>query len=134
MGRHQGIEFFTIGQRRGLRIAAPAPLYVLDLDPARNRVVVGPASELARDSFTLERCNWIPWEAPAGPVEAVVKIRYNHPGTPAVVTPLEGGRARVKLREPQRAITPGQAGVVYQDDLVLGGGWIERNGGRPPIR
>jgi tRNA-specific 2-thiouridylase len=126
LGRHEGIEFFTIGQRRGLRIAAPAPLYVLDLDPVRNRVVVGPATELQRDTFTVERCNWIPWAQPPGPVEALVKIRYNHPGTPAVVTPLEDGRARVELREPQRAITPGQAGVFYQDDLVLGGGWIER--------
>lgn len=126
LGRHEGIEFFTIGQRRGLRIAAPAPLYVLDLDPARNRVLVGPASELQRSEFTVARCNWIPWEEPAGPVGALVKIRYNHPGTPGVITPLPGGRAKVELREPQRAITPGQAGVFYQEDTVLGGGWIER--------
>ena len=138
LGHHEGIEFFTIGQRRGLRIAVPAPLYVLDLDPARNRVVVGPPAELQRSEFTLSRCNWIPFEAPPGPVEALVKIRYNHPGTPAVITPLPGRRARVELSEPQRAITPGQASVCYQDDVVLGGGWIERfgaqtAGGGPPV-
>ncbi|MCP5520354.1 MAG: tRNA 2-thiouridine(34) synthase MnmA [Verrucomicrobiales bacterium] len=126
LGRHEGIEFFTIGQRRGLRIAAPAPLYVLDLDPARNRVLVGPASELQRRGFSVARCNWISCEEPAGPVEALVKIRYNHPGTPGMITPLPGGRARVELKEPQRAITPGQASVFYQGDTVLGGGWIER--------
>ena len=128
LGRHDGIEFYTIGQRKGLGIAAPKPLYVLELDPARNRVVVGDDdTALQRDTFTVQRCNWIPFAAPAGEIEVTAKIRYNHAGTPATVTPQADGAARVRLRTPQRAITPGQACVFYQDDLVLGGGWIARS-------
>lgn len=126
LGHHEGIEFFTIGQRKGLRIAAPKPLYVVDLDAASNRVIVGDPDALDRSSCVVERCNWIPFEAPDGPLAATVKIRYNHPGAAATVTPLEGGRARVEFATAQRAITPGQACVFYQDDLVLGGGWIAR--------
>ena len=126
LGHHQGIEFYTIGQRKGLRISSTQPLYVIELDAANNRVVVGPDSALERDEFTVERCNWIPFDSPPESLEATVKIRYNHPGTPATTTPLPGGRAKVKLHVPQRAITPGQAAVFYQDDLVLGGGWITR--------
>jgi tRNA-uridine 2-sulfurtransferase len=126
LGGHNGIEFYTIGQRKGLGLSAPKPLYVIELDAANNRVIVGGDSALDRDEFTLDRCNWIPFDAPAGPMEATVKIRYNHPGTPATVTPMGQGGARVKLHEPQRAITPGQAAVFYQDDLVVGGGWITK--------
>ncbi|WP_240893958.1 tRNA 2-thiouridine(34) synthase MnmA [Limisphaera ngatamarikiensis] len=126
LGYHEGVAFYTIGQRRGLRVAAGRPLYVVDLDPENNRVIVGEDTHLLADTFVIERCNWIPFDQLTAPTEAVVKIRYNHPGTPAVVEPLEGGRARVRLREPQRAITPGQAAVFYQGDLVLGGGWICR--------
>ena len=126
LGQHDGIEFFTIGQRRGLGIAAPRPLYVLDLDPVRNRVVVGDESELDRNSLVVERCNWIATDAPAAPIEALVKIRYNHPGSRAMVRPGPAGTAEVSFYEPQRAITPGQACVFYQDDVVLGGGWITR--------
>jgi len=126
LGQHDGIEFYTIGQRRGLGISSAKPIYVVDLDAANNRVIVGEDSALACDTFTVERCNWIPFDAPAGPLEVTAKIRYNHPGTPATVTPLSNGRAQVKLHAPQRAITPGQAAVFYQDDLVLGGGWIAR--------
>ncbi|MGA2866784.1 MAG: tRNA 2-thiouridine(34) synthase MnmA [Verrucomicrobiota bacterium] len=124
LGHHQGIEFYTIGQRRGLGLASPKPLYVVELDAASNRVVVGDASALARAEFEVERCNWIPFDRPPDTLEAAVKIRYHHPGAPATVTPLEGAKARVKLHAPQRAVTPGQAAVFYQDDLVLGGGWI----------
>jgi tRNA-specific 2-thiouridylase len=124
LGHHDGIEFYTIGQRKGLGISSPRPLYVLELDAAANRVVVGDESALERDEFVAERCNWIPFDEPAGEIEASVKIRYNHPGTPATLAPLGPGRTRVKLHTPQRAITPGQAAVFYQDDLVLGGGWI----------
>jgi len=74
----------------------------------------------------VERCNWIPFAEPPGSFDAVAKIRYNHPGTPATVTPLTNGAAKAKLHSPQRAITPGQACVFYQDDLVVGGGWIGR--------
>jgi tRNA-specific 2-thiouridylase len=124
LGHHQGIEFYTIGQRKGLGLSAPEPYYVLELDAARNRVIVGDASALDQTEFEVTRCNWIPFEQPDGPLEVTAKIRYNHPGAAATVTPLDGHRARVRLSEPQRAITPGQACVFYQDDLVVGGGWI----------
>jgi tRNA-specific 2-thiouridylase len=126
LGKHDGIEFYTIGQRKGLGISAPKPLYVIDLDVANNRVIVGDESQLDRDSFAVERCNWIPFENPPETIRALVKIRYNHPGTMATITPEANGRARIQLDEPQRAITAGQASVFYQDDLVLGGGWITR--------
>ena len=126
LGHHDGIEFYTIGQRKGLGISAPKPLYVVDLDARSNRVVVGDESALERDGFKVERCNWIPFDNPPGPSELTAKIRYNHPGAPATVTPLPGGGAEVKLHTPQRAITPGQACVFYDDDLVVGGGWILR--------
>lgn len=128
VGEHDGIEFYTIGQRKGLGISSPKPLYVLDLDPVQNRVIVGDDHELDRDEVIVERCNWIAWETPPTTFEALVKIRYNHPGTPATLTPIEGGhRVRIRLSTPQRAITPGQACVFYQDDVVVGGGWICRS-------
>ena len=126
LGHHEGIEFYTIGQRKGLGLSSTQPLYVIELDAAGNRVVVGDDSALERAEFTVDRCNWIPFDQPPERLEATVKIRYNHPGTPATVTPLSGGRSKVQLHTPQRAITPGQAAVFYQDDLVVGGGWITR--------
>ena len=126
LGHHDGIEFYTIGQRKGLGLTSPKPLYVIELDPVNNRVVVGDDTALDRDELRVERCNWIPFEVPPASIEVVAKIRYNHPGTPATVTPLPNGAAKVKLHTPQRAITPGQACVFYQDDLVVGGGWIGR--------
>lgn len=124
LGHHQGVEFFTVGQRKGLGISSPRPLYVIELDAAANRVVVGEDSDLERDEFRLERCNWIPFEAPPKELRVSAKIRYHHPGTPATVRPLPQGRATVKLDVPQRAVTPGQACVFYDGDLVVGGGWI----------
>jgi tRNA-specific 2-thiouridylase len=126
LGHHDGIEFYTIGQRKGLGLSAPKPLYVIELDAKNNRVVVGDDTALDRDEFTVERCNWIPFDTPPASFEATVKIRYKHPDTPATVTPLGNGSAKVKLHTAQRAITPGQAAVFYQDDLVVGGGWIAR--------
>lgn len=126
LGHHDGIEFFTIGQRKGLGVTSPVPLYVLELDPATNRVIVGDGSTLDRDEFVVHQCNWIPFETPPESMEVSAKIRYNHGGTPATVFPLPDGTARVQLHEPQRAVTPGQATVFYQEDLVVGGGWIQR--------
>jgi tRNA-specific 2-thiouridylase len=126
LGYHEGIEFYTVGQRKGLGISSLNPLYVTALEPATNRVIVGSDSELDRDEFVADRCNWIPFDHPQEPLEAMVKIRYNHPGTPATITPLSAERVKVKLNTAQRAVTPGQAAVFYQDDLVLGGGWIAR--------
>jgi tRNA-specific 2-thiouridylase len=116
VGHHAGIQYFTIGQREGLRIGGQKePLYVVALDATANRVVVGPVEELMRDRFELTQCNWLADHVG----ECTVKIRYNHKGCRAVV---EG--TSVRLLEPQRAVTPGQAAVFYRDDLVLGGGWI----------
>jgi tRNA-specific 2-thiouridylase len=126
LGHHDGIEFYTIGQRKGLGLSSPKPLYVIELDAANNRVIVGDDSALDRDEFMVDRCNWITFDTWPASFEATVKIRYKHPDTPATVTPVGQGRATVKLHEPQRAITPGQAAVFYQDDLVVGGGWIMR--------
>ena len=124
LGHHEGIEFYTIGQRKGLGLSTPKPLYVIELDAARNRVIVGEDSALDRAEFTVRNCNWIPFDQPPEEMEVAAKIRYNHPGTPATVRPLAGGEAKVTLHTPQRAITPGQACVFYDGDLVLGGGWI----------
>jgi tRNA-specific 2-thiouridylase len=126
LGQHDGIEFFTIGQRRGLGITTPKPVYVVELDAQNNRVVIGDESALDRDEFVAERCNWHPFEKLDAPIEVMAKIRYNHPGAAATVTPAGNGSVKVKLHTPQRAITPGQAAVFYQDDLVVGGGWIAR--------
>jgi tRNA-specific 2-thiouridylase len=140
VGEHDGIELFTIGQRKGLPGGSPRPRYVVDLDPATNRVIVGDAGDLVCEQFEIDRVNWHPaagvvthvgYNALTADVdrssfEATVKIRYNHPGTVATVTPLENDRARVRLHDPQRAVTPGQAAVIYGSDVVLGGGWICR--------
>jgi tRNA-uridine 2-sulfurtransferase len=125
LGMHEGVEFYTIGQRKGLGVSSARPLYVVELDPTANRVIVSDnPSRLERREFVAERCNWIAFDPPSADFEATVKIRYHHPGAPAQVSVQDGGRVLVNLREPQRAITPGQAAVFYRDDLVLGGGWI----------
>jgi tRNA-specific 2-thiouridylase len=128
VAEHGGIELFTIGQRKGLPGGSLRPRYVVDLDPATNRVIIGDADDLACEQFDIDRVNWHPTaeSADAGSFQAVVKIRYNHPGTIATVTPLENNRARIRLHDAQRAVTPGQAAVIYDSDLVLGGGWICR--------
>jgi len=124
LGRHEGVAFFTVGQRRGLGVAAGSPRYVAALDAENNRVVIGGAEELLCRGFCVERCNWIALADPSEPFEATVKIRYKHPGAPARVIPRGRGEAEVIPNEPLRAVTPGQAAVFYKGDLVLGGGWI----------
>jgi len=126
LGQHDGIAFYTIGQRKGLGITTAKPVYVVELDAENNRVVVGDDSALDRDEFIADRCNWHPFDKLTEPIEVTAKIRYNHPGAAATISPLENNRVKVKLHTPQRAITPGQAAVFYQDDLVVGGGWIMR--------
>jgi tRNA-uridine 2-sulfurtransferase len=128
VGKHDGIELFTIGQRKGLPGGSPRARYVVDLDPATNRVIVGNPADLICEQFEIDRVNWHPVGIgdSGESLEATVKIRYNHHGTPATVSPLANDRARVRLHEPQRAVTPGQAAVIYDDDVVLGGGWICR--------
>ena len=130
VGEHDGIELFTIGQRKGLPGGSAKPRYVVDLDAQTNRVIVGDVEDLVCDEFEIDRTNWIARELSDEDVDATVKIRYSHPGTPATVTSLENHRARIRLHEPQRAITPGQAAVIYDGDVVIGGGWICRS--EPP--
>ena len=130
VGEHDGIELFTIGQRKGLPGGSARPRYVVDLDAETNRVIVGDAGDLVCDEFEIDRTNWIARDIPNEDVNVTVKIRYSHPGTPATVTPLEDHRAWIRLHEPQRAVTPGQAAVIYNGDVVVGGGWICR--GEPP--
>jgi len=123
-GRHSGIQNFTVGQRRGLRIAAPRPLYVLQIDADARRVTVGEEKELWRDSLEARDVNWIAWPGLDEPLEATVKIRYRHEPAPARIEPADLATVRVHFHTPQRAITPGQAAVFYRGDEVLGGGWI----------
>jgi len=124
---HEGIELFTIGQRKGLPGGSARPRYVVDLDPKTNRVIVGEADDLVVDEFEVDRVNWIELNRSNQVADVTVKIRYNHPGTAATLTPVENGRVRIRLHEPQKAVTPGQAAVFYNGDIVLGGGWICRS-------
>jgi tRNA-uridine 2-sulfurtransferase len=126
LGEHKGTHHFTIGQRRGLRIAAGEPLYVIATEPATQRVVVGGDQQLKRSSLTAKDVNWISIGAPRAPRRAQVKIRNKHAAAMATLAPArDESRIEVSFDEPQRAITPGQAAVFYDGDLVLGGGWIE---------
>ena len=123
LGRHDGITHFTVGQRKGLGLSGnEEPLFVLKLDAANARVVVGPRAALAASAFTLRAVNWL---APAtGAFECAVKVRSMRPPVPARVTPLDGGGARVELLAPEDSVAPGQACVFYDGSRVLGGGWI----------
>ncbi len=134
---HEGIEMFTIGQRKGLPGGSPKPLYVVDIDPETSRVIVGGEEDLICEEFEVDRVNWHVPEDEI-PETLSVKIRYAHPGTEATVEPLEKHRARIRLHTPQRAVTPGQASVFYDGDRVIGGGWIVRKaalkiGDRPTL-
>ncbi len=132
LGAHDGIELFTIGQRKGLPGGSPKPLYVVDIDPETSRIIVGGEEELVREEFEVDRVNWLVRQEEL-PDDITVKIRYAHQGAQAELEPLGGRRARVKLRLPQRAITPGQAAVFYDGDRVLGGGWIVRKPALVPV-
>jgi tRNA-specific 2-thiouridylase len=123
---------FTIGQRKGLPGGSLRPRYVVDIDAETNRVIVGDVDELLTDDFEVDRVNWVSVGAPTEPREVVVKIRYSHPGTPATLTPQENGTALVQLHVAQKAVTPGQAAVFYDADVVIGGGWICRKAALVP--
>lgn len=123
LGRHPGIAFFTVGQRKGLGIATGRPLFVVRIEPETRRVVVGDPEACLLKEFEIDKVNWIAWEHPPESFEAEVKIRYSAPAVPAVVHPRPGG-AYIVLGAPQRAVTPGQAAVFYHGDQVLGGGTI----------
>jgi tRNA-specific 2-thiouridylase len=123
-GRHKGITNYTIGQRKGLGIAAGEPLYVTRIDAVANTITLGKSDALARKSLQALDFNWIALPAPQAPLRACARIRYLHTEAPATVTPEEENRYRIEFDEPQRAITPGQAVVLYDGDTVLGGGTI----------
>ena len=126
LGHHRGIYSYTIGQRRGLGIASPRPLYVLALDVEKNCVIAGEREELMTSGLVAARLNWISIPKLEEKMECQVQIRYRHPGAPGILTPLEGGKIEVEFQNPQRGITPGQAAVFYLGDEVVGGGWIEK--------
>jgi tRNA-specific 2-thiouridylase len=125
LARHDGAIGFTIGQRRGTRVAAGEPRYVVDLDPTANQVIVGPKELLERTGLVADRFSWVAGSPPdAGPFEADVRIRYRGEDVPCVAEPIGGGRVRVEFRSPQRAVAPGQSAVLYRGEELLGGGRI----------
>lgn len=125
IGEHKGIAFYTIGQRKGLGITHPTPLYVQKIDPISNMVVVGEETDLFSVRMKVTDINWVALDNPSGEFRADVKIRYLHIPAPAIVVPVEKGIAEVFFDTAQRAITPGQSAVFYKDDIILGGGLIE---------
>jgi len=127
IGEHSGLSNYTIGQRKGLGVTYPEPLYVIATNPYRNALIVGVRDELGHDTLVAKRVNWVSDNPPAEPFHAEVKIRYKATAMPALVEPLPENRMRVRFDEPQRDITPGQGAIVYDDDVCLGGGVIERD-------
>jgi tRNA-specific 2-thiouridylase len=125
VGRHGGVHRFTVGQRRGLGLAAARPLYILALRPDTRTVVAGDEGELLSNRLVARDVNWLSLPEPAGEIHARARIRYRHAEAPASIRPLGGGRAEVRFDSPQRAVTPGQAAVFYDGEVCLGGGWIE---------
>ncbi|MDJ0726131.1 MAG: tRNA 2-thiouridine(34) synthase MnmA [Prochloraceae cyanobacterium] len=126
LGHHQGIHHYTIGQRKGLGIAAPEPLYVVKLDPVMNRVIVGDRTSGGRSECTITRTNWVSIPEPTDPIRTSVKVRYRSKAVSVDVIPLENSRFKLVFPEPQFGVTPGQAAVFYDEDILLGGGIIER--------
>jgi len=128
LGRHRGLAYYTIGQRKGLGITSPEPLHVIKIDAEQNALVVGPAEALLKNSCTVGKMHYVSGVSPTEPFQALVRIRYKAPEQEAWVTPLAGARAQITFTHPQRAITPGQAAVFYggeDGDEVLCGGLIE---------
>jgi tRNA-specific 2-thiouridylase len=125
LGHHGGIHRYTVGQRKGLGVSAPAPLYVLTIDGESNAVTVGPKESLERTTLTASGVNWIFTDAPEGWLPLTAQIRHRHRPGSGRVRALAGDRAEFVFDEPQPAITPGQAVVFYDGDVVVGGGWID---------
>jgi tRNA-specific 2-thiouridylase len=125
LGEHGGVHRFTVGQRKGLGLTSPRPLYVLKVEPASRTVVVGEEEQLASAGLLAKDVNWISIAPPCRPLRASVKIRYRAQDVPATITPLPKRRVQVDFDSPQRAVTPGQAAVFYDGEVCLGGAWIE---------
>lgn len=126
IGEHTGLANYTIGQRKGLGVSYPEPLYVIATNPYRNALIVGVRDDLGQDTLIAKRVNWVSDYKPIEPFRAEVKIRYKAKAVPAWIEPLSDERMRVQFDEPLRDITPGQGAVVYNGDVCLGGGIIER--------
>ena len=124
LGRHDGIHNFTVGQRKGLGVATGTPLYVININGERGQVTVGGTDELLSRRLIARNLNWIAVDDLRNPMPVHAKIRHRHEPAPATLEPLPDGEVLVTFAEPQRAITPGQAVVFYEGDLVVGGGWI----------
>jgi tRNA-specific 2-thiouridylase len=127
LGKHRGIPFYTIGQRKGLGISGKESSYVTDIDPEKNTITVGSREELFHDELFASRLNWISIEKIEQSLKVKAKIRYIHPEEEATVTPVDSDKVYVKFEKPQRAITPGQIVVFYQGDVVVGAGTIEKS-------
>ena len=125
LAKHKGIYLYTIGQRKGLGLAFKKPLYVIEIDRARNAIIVGDPEETTAQSLVAKDLNWIGIEALAIEMRVMARIRYQHKEAEALISPLENDRVKVCFKEPQKAITPGQSVVFYKDDRVIGGGVIE---------
>jgi len=124
VGRHQGIHSFTVGQRKGLGVSSPDPLYVLKIHPDSHTVEVGPDTALLSRTLIADRLNWVSIAEPTGPIRVNIKIRHRHEPAPATLVVTGPDTIEAIFDEPQRAITPGQSAVFYQGDEVTGGGWI----------
>jgi tRNA-uridine 2-sulfurtransferase len=124
LGRHESISNFTVGQRKGLKVASPSPLYVIQIDSASHRVTVGADAELATRTLRAGRLNWISIPSLTAPMRVRIKIRHRHEPAWATLEPSEAGEVVATFEEPQRAVTPGQSAVFYDGDEVVGGGWI----------
>jgi tRNA-specific 2-thiouridylase len=129
LGHHQGTYRYTIGQRRGLGLSWPQPLYVVGIDAEQRRVLVGEKQQLAVASCRVDELNWLV-DPPLAPLSTACRIRYRQRETPATVLPLDDGTVRVDFSEPQNGVTPGQAAVFYDGERVIGGGWIRSSGTR----
>ena len=132
VGQHEGYPFYTIGQRKGLKIALGYPVYVTHIDPATNRVTLGTLDELARDGMWVHKLNMIKYPELSEPRDVLAKVRYNDAGTPGVMVQ-EGDSIKVFFGEGVKAIAPGQAAVFYEGDDVIGGGWIRRSFRKPKV-
>lgn len=126
IGEHQGIPFYTIGQRKGLKIAVGRPLYVVRIDAERNAIYVGEDHDLFQSSFAATRPNWIAFDKLDREIDCEIKIRYQHTPQKGRIYPLTEDQVMVRLNHPERAITPGQSVVFYQGEVVLGGGVIDK--------
>jgi len=125
VGRHDGVHRFTVGQRKGLGLSSPVPLYVVGIDARDNALTVGPKAALERTTLTASEVNWISGAAPEAGTRVTAQIRHRHREAAASIDPVGTGGVSVVFDEPQVAIAPGQAVVFYQGDVVVGGGWID---------